>query len=104
VDVSPHPDFDRILEAMRGCRGTPWAGIGYRSASPRYVSATDLISGFGSQLHGARWNPKGAFSAVYASLDLEIAMRETLAHHRYYGIPLHRALPRTFVAIELSLT
>ena len=31
-------------------------------------------------------------------------MAETLAHYRYYGIPVADAMPRTFVAMELNLT
>jgi RES domain-containing protein len=103
VDLSHHPEFDRILEAMKTCQGSAWSGIGYRSASPRYASGPDLISGIGSRRYGARWNPKGAFAAIYVSLDLETAMLETIAYHRYYGIPVHQALPRTFVALELEL-
>jgi RES domain-containing protein len=30
-------------------------------------------------------------------------MAETLAHHRYYGIPAEDAMPRTFVALEVKL-
>ncbi len=40
---------------------------------------------------------------VYASLTPETAMAETLAHHRYYRIPIEDAMPRTFVALEASL-
>ena len=103
MDLSQHPEFDRILEAMKTCRSSAWSGIGYRSASPRYTIGPDLISGVGSRRYGARWNPKGGFAAIYVSLDLETAMLETIAYHRYYGIPVHRALPRTFVALELEL-
>ena len=76
MDVSQHPEFDRILEAMKICQGSAWTGIAYRSASPRYASGPDLVSGVGSRRYGARWNPKGAFLAVYVSLDLETAMAE----------------------------
>ena len=30
-------------------------------------------------------------------------MVETLAHHRYYGIPIADAMPRTFVAVDVEL-
>ncbi len=52
---------------------------------------------------GGRWNPVGV-ATVYASLTPETAMAEALAHHRYYGIPIHAALPRTFVSIEVRLS
>ena len=34
----------------------------------------------------------------------EAAVAETLAHIRYYGLPPQSAMPRTFVAIEVSLS
>lgn len=40
---------------------------------------------------------------VYSSLTPETAMAETLAHYRYYGIPVEDAMPRTFVAIKTKL-
>lgn len=30
-------------------------------------------------------------------------MAETLAHHRYFGIPIQEAMPRTFVAVDARL-
>jgi RES domain-containing protein len=36
-------------------------------------------------------------------LTPEVAMAETLAHNRYYGIAIEEAMPRTFVAIEATL-
>jgi hypothetical protein len=41
---------------------------------------------------------------VYASLTPEIAMAEALAHSRYFGFPIEAAMPRTFVAIEVTLS
>lgn len=40
---------------------------------------------------------------IYGSLTPETAMAETLAHNRYYGIPLQDAMPRTFVAVAVKL-
>lgn len=31
-------------------------------------------------------------------------MKEVLAHHRYYGIPIYAAMPRVFVAIEFNMS
>ncbi len=74
----------------------------YRSSSPKYATETDLITGEGSRLFGGRWNPKG-IAVVYASLNPETAMAETLAHHRYYNLPIENAMPRTFVALQVQL-
>ncbi len=82
----------------------PWEGTVFRSTTLEYSHSEDITSGEGSRLHGGRWNPPGEFAAIYACLDPETAMEETLAHFRYYGIPEHAAMPRLFVAIEVRLS
>jgi RES domain-containing protein len=74
----------------------------YRSCTPKYANEPDLLTGEGSRRHGGRWNPIG-IAVVYTSLSPETAMAETLAHHRYYGIPVEDAMPRMFVAMEARL-
>jgi len=78
-------------------------GVVYRSSTPEYASASDLISGIGSKLRGQRWNPAG-IAMVYASLTPEAAMVETLAHYRYYGIAIEDAMPRMFVGIQVKVS
>lgn len=60
------------------------------------------MRGEGSRRFGGRWNPVG-LAALYMSLTPEVAMAETLAHHRYYGLPVENVMPRVFVAIEVGL-
>src|SRR5437763_13148806 len=79
-----------------------FADVGYRSSTPKYATEDDLVSGEGSKIHGGRWNPPG-IAALYMSLTPETAMAETLAHHRYYGIAVEEAMPRTFVAVQAKL-
>lgn len=81
---------------------TEFEDIVYRSSSPKYASETDLLTGLGSKKEGGRWNPSG-IATVYASLTPQTAMQETLAHNKYYGIPVQDAMPRTFVAIKPRL-
>jgi RES domain-containing protein len=81
----------------------PWAGILYRSASPRYANRDDLLTGIGSKTIGARWNPPNSFRTVYASLEVETALAESLAHFRHYGLPISRALPRVLVALAAKV-
>jgi RES domain-containing protein len=81
---------------------TAFEEIVYRSSTPEYARESDLLTGEGSRRNGGRWNPIG-ITAVYASLTPETAMAETLAHNRYYGIPIEDAMPRTFVAMEARL-
>ncbi len=94
-------DLDvRLSRLLR--RATALEGTVYRSAAPQYATSSDLISEAGSRLHGGRWNPVGV-AAVYGSLSSEIALAETLAHSRYYNLPVQAAMPRTFVAVEFAL-
>ena len=67
---------------------------------PKYATETDLVTGDGSKLHGARWNPKG-IAVVYAADSPETAMAESLAQYRYYGIPIFDAMPRTFDTVRV---
>ena len=78
------------------------SGTVYRSVAPRYANTADLAAGQGSRRLGGRWNPPGV-PAVYGSFTPQTAMEETLAHFRYYGLPVHAAMPRTFVALEIDL-
>ena len=94
-------DFDAPFANLLR-RATALKGTIYRSTSPRYATSSDLVSGAGSRLHGGRWNPVGV-AAVYGSFSPETALAETLAHCRYYGLPVHAAMPRTFVAVEFVL-
>lgn len=95
----------RLLGAVHRCReaSAGWAGVAFRSCSPRYARGGDLLSGEGSRRWGGRWNPPGRFAAVYAALDAETALGESLAMVRYYGLPEHRAMPRVFVGLEIRL-
>src|SRR5262245_44593937 len=100
-----HPDSDKLARALGRCLAlaAPWAGELFRSASPRYASKDDIITGAGSKAAGARWNPPGSFHTVYASLDVETALAEALAHFRHYGLPVSKAMPRVMVALEARL-
>lgn len=88
---------NRLAEAR-----TPLNITVYRSATPAYANESDILTGEGSRRTGGRWNPVG-IAVVYASFSPETAMAETLAHARYYGLPVEDAMPKTFVAIEVKL-
>jgi len=98
------PSLDELKKRLQQVRQSAIGFLStvYRSSTPKYANQSDLLTGEGSRRFGGRWNPVG-ISAVYASLSPETAMAETLAHNRYYGIPVEDAMPRTFVAIEVSL-
>jgi RES domain-containing protein len=100
-----HKELHKIESALRSCmdRAVPWAGEVFRSAAPKYAGTRDMTTGLGSARAGGRWNPAGSFPTVYASLEPETAMSESLATFRYYGWALHSALPRLFRAIHAEL-
>lgn len=95
--------IDQLKNRLTHIAASRFTGTVYRSSTPKYATETDLLTGEGSKRFGGRWNPVGV-AVVYASLTPETAMAETLAHHRYYGMPIEDAMPRTFVAIEANLT
>lgn len=100
-----HEHLQKIEAALRSCmaQAAPWAGEAFRSAAPRYAGTRDMTTGLGSARSGGRWNPVGSFPTVYASLEPETAMSESLATFRYYGWPLHSALPRLFRTLQVEL-
>ena len=104
-DVTPHASNNRFLRVASDGLVTfgGRTGIAYRSARPCYAKRGHLLTGAGSKKYGGRWNPPGSFAAVYLSLTLEVAVAEAVAHQRYFGIPEHAALPRTFVGVRLGL-
>jgi RES domain-containing protein len=81
----------------------PWSGTAYRSTALHYQKPGEILSGEGSRRHGGRWKPRGELATVYASLDPETAMAETLSHVRYYRLPEQGAMPRVFWAIQARL-
>lgn len=80
----------------------PWSGVVYRSTSPRYATSQNLVTGGGALRHGGRWNPPGAFAAVYGSLTPETAMAEALEHYRYYGLEPWRMGRRVFCPLQVD--
>ncbi len=97
------PTLDQLIHRLKAVKTSRTTVTAYRSATPEYAKQADLLTGEGSRLYGNRWNPPG-IAAVYASLTPETAMEESLSHFRYYGIALHSAMPRIFVAIQAKLS
>jgi len=104
--VTPHPEFDRLAAAVARCMplAGAWAGDVFRFAVPRWATAAQLLTGAGALHAGGRWHPVGAFRAVYATLDPETALAESLAHYRRFGIAVRDAMPRTLNAVSVSLS
>jgi RES domain-containing protein len=100
-----HAKSERLTGALARCEkhAVAWAGVVYRSASVRYANRDDLLTGAGSKSAGARWNPPRSVATVYTSHDIQTAVAEALAHHRYYGFTVETALPRVLVSIQIRL-
>src|SRR5437016_4908023 len=103
--MTSHPESEKLGDALERCLqlATNWSGIVYRATSPKYANEYDLLTGIGSQEEGGRWNPKGLFPTVYASLEPETAMAEALQHYRYYELPIESTMPKTFVSVRVRL-
>lgn len=98
------PTIDQLKKRLARLRSSAanYTEAVFRSSTPNYANEADLLTGEGSRRNGGRWNPMG-IAVVYASLTPETALAESLAHNRYYGIPLQDSMPRTFVAIAVNL-
>ncbi len=105
--MTPHADSDRIIRAVERCLSaglaSPWSGDLYRYAAPKWSTEVELLTGAGGLHSGGRWHPIGAFRAVYASLDPETALAETLAHCRRFGLEIRDSMPKTVNAVVAHL-
>jgi RES domain-containing protein len=100
-----HPDSDRLAGSLRrvSSASREWVGIAYRVGSVPRSNEEDLVSGEGSRIWGARWNPPGSFRTVYLSHDHDTAMAEYLAQNRRQGLPDHAAMPVVTAPVRLNL-
>jgi RES domain-containing protein len=102
---SPHPDSSRLSKAIPRCvpRCRSFTGILYRAACVRRANPEDLVAGVGSLLTGGRWNPLGAFLAVYASLDETTALEEARQQDLRQGVARWMSLPLVVTAIDVDI-
>ncbi|MEZ6073419.1 MAG: RES family NAD+ phosphorylase [Pirellulales bacterium] len=73
-----------------------------RCVSMRYANSDDLLSGQGAALYGVRWNPPGIL-AVYGSLDVVTATKESYAALREFGFQPRDVRPRVTVGATIRL-
>lgn len=103
MPIKPHPNFNKIKEDLQAlaARGAPFSAVCYRCTERRF--ANDLVSGKGSQIHGARWNPKESFPAVYLCDTVEAALQEYLARARRMKLPDYKALPMVMAGVKVTV-
>ena len=102
VAIKAHPDFDAIKQAIQKLskKGNPHSAVCYRCTEPQF--ADEIVSGLGSQLHGARWTPKNSFPTVYLCDSVEAALQEYLARGRRMRLPDHKSLPMVMAWIKVK--
>jgi RES domain-containing protein len=100
-----HPRFAEISSAVIRWKpkSAPFDGEFFRAVRPEFARSVDLVSGEGSRIHGARWNPPGRIRAVYGNLDPGRALEEAMGTQRYYGVTPAGALPLVVTACEAKL-
>lgn len=84
-------------------QAAPLEGVFYRVAGPRHTTASEIVSGFGAQKAGGRWNSIGEMRVVYLSRKPETALSEALEHYRYYKLPESVGLPKVIISVAVKL-
>ena len=102
VAIKPHPRFFEIKELLQrfSGKGKPFSGICYWCIEPQF--AEQIVSGAGSQIHGARWTPKHSFPTIYLCETVEVALQEYLARGRRMKLPDHKSLPMVMAWIRVK--
>src|SRR3989454_5995912 len=102
MPIEAHPDFDEIKQTIQRLarKGQSFTGVCYRCTEPQF--ADQIVSGLGSQLHGARWTPKHSFPTVYVCETTEAALQEYLARSRRMRLPDHKSLPMVMAWIKVK--
>jgi RES domain-containing protein len=102
MPIKAHPDFDEIRVAIQKLskEGRSYSAVCYRCTEPQF--AEQIVSGLGSQLHGARWTPKNSFPTVYLCETVEAALQEYLARARRMKLPDHKSLPMVMAWVKVK--
>ena len=87
--------------AVRPCEPS-FAGAVFRQSAPRYAEITERTLSASARA-GGRFNPAGAFGAIYVSLDPDTPLRELRRQAVHAGAEVIAFLPRTLFAAEARL-
>ena len=104
--MEPHPSYDEFFARITGMARAfvqAWSGTVYRCVERDYAELPAIADGMGAWRHGARFNAKQRFPAVYASLSADVAVAEALARLLSMGFERDELLDdRETVAIEAA--
>jgi len=92
--------FDLIAECLPLAIGLD--ATVFRSAGVKYANERDFISGEGAGYNGGRWNRPG-IKAVYASLDLVTAAKESFQEFAKYGFKITYIQPRVMAGARVKV-
>jgi RES domain-containing protein len=99
----PNPLYDPLHAILRQELFGSWSGVIFRSVSPRYARAADIVSGYGSYCAGGRWNAPGIY-AIYGSIEPGLAADESFKFLlQHFGWQDRDIPPRMVVGIRVSL-
>ena len=99
----PNPLYDHSRGILHQELFGSWSGVIFRSVSPRYARAADIISGSGSYCAGGRWNAPGIY-AIYGSIEPGLAADESFNFLlQHFGWQNRDIPPRMVVGIRVSL-
>ncbi len=98
------PGVQELFDTIAGClpRAVAFDGLVVRSVGVRYASAPDFLSGQGAARHGGRWN-RPRLPAVYASLDVLTAVKESYQNLLQYGFGATDLKPRVIAGANVNL-
>lgn len=100
-----NPRFDALLKDLREQSDEllrPWEGDCWRFQTISHPASRQILDGKGALTHGGRWNAPGAFPVVYGSTTGKVALEESEANDRYFGIVTRKA--RIYVCIGFKLS
>jgi RES domain-containing protein len=94
-------EVQHLFALIAACkpRGIALHATGYRFADTKYANESDLLSGEGAGIYGARWNPPG-LNAVYAALDPVTALKESYQNFEEFGFS---PKPRVMAGLAIRL-
>lgn len=105
MPIKPNPRFDELRADLQRHAAEllgPWAGDCWRFQAITHPSGREILNGEGALRNGGRWNAPGTFAVVYGSTIESVALEESKAVDRYYGLITRKA--RIFVCIGIRMS